>query len=291
VGELTTNYYMKFLSRLFAVSILSLLSLFSNAQSPTSNISAVRTTFTQAGYIELNVAGQPCSMYFVNPNSQDADQAQAAARNLGANVVVFQDAAENNSVAAALNAAGYGSTAIWIGYKRSGIASNTFFSLDGTTGNFLTPTTGGPTPGVYQNWNPSTPEPNNSGFNNCTGGCGFIGCNTYKCINGEQCVQIFPNNGLWNDLGCNSSSISVIEVNLCPEITVPAPPTICIGEPATLRASTLLGSTPYTYNWDNSLGTGATVTTSPTATTNYSVTVTDRYNCTANQTKIGRAHV
>jgi gliding motility-associated-like protein len=275
---------MNFCFRLLTLLIFSFLSIVAFAQSPTCNINAVRTAFTQAGYIELNVAGQPCSMYFVNPNSQDADQAQASARNLGANVVVFQDAAENNAVAAALNTAGYGSTAIWIGYKRSGIAANTFYALDGTTGNFLTPTTGGPTPGIYQNWNPSTPEPNNSGFNNCTGGCGFIGCNTYKCINGEQCVQIFPNNGLWNDLGCNSSSISVIEINLCPEITVPAPPTICVGEPATLRASTLLGSTPYTYDWDNGLGTGATVTTSPAATTNYSVTVTDRYNCTANQT-------
>lgn len=271
------RYFVAFIALLFSFQ-------YTVAQSPTCNINQVVQTFTAAGYIELNVQGQSCSKYFINPNTQDADQAQAAARNLGANVVVFQDAAENNAVAAALNAAGYGSTAIWIGYKRSGISAPTFFSLDGTTGNFLTPTTGGPTPGIYQNWNPSTPEPNNSGFNNCSGGCGFIGCNTYKCINGEQCVQIFPSNGLWNDLGCNSSSISVIEVNLCPEVTIPAPPTICVGEPATIRASTLLGSTPYTYNWDNGLGTNATVTASPVTTTNYSVTVTDRYNCTANQT-------
>ena len=269
----------------FAVAFAFILFMnLSKAQSPTCDINTIRNTFTQAGYIELAVQGQPCSMYFVNPNSQDADQAQAAAQNLGANMVVFQDAAENNAVAAALNAAGYGSSAIWIGYKRTSTGAPTFFALDGTTGNFLTPTTGGPTPGIFQNWNPSTPEPNNNGFLDCTGGCYFIGCNTYRCTNGEQCVQIFPNSGLWNDLPCNSNSISVIEVNLCPEITVNTPPTICVGEPAILRATTLLGSTPYTYTWDQGLGTGANVTTSPATTTTYNVEVVDRYGCSAQQT-------
>ena len=43
----------------------------------------------------LAVQGQPCSLYFVNPNAQEAAQAQASAAPLGANLVWMNDAAEN----------------------------------------------------------------------------------------------------------------------------------------------------------------------------------------------------
>lgn len=251
---------------------------------PACDIQAIRNAFAAAGhYTELQgVQGQPCSMYFVNNLSQDASDSEAQANLLGAHLVVFNDAAENAAVVAALNAAGVISSvdAVWIGYKRTGTAQPTFYALDGTTGPFLTPTTGGPTPGIYQNWAPG--EPNNNQYNSCFGGCGSIFCSDrYRCQFGEQCVQIYSS-GQWNDLPCNRNSRSVVEVNLCPQITVNTVPTLCLGQSAQLTASTLLGSTPYSYQWS----TGATsnsITVSPTAPTTYSVTVSDRYNCTASR--------
>jgi gliding motility-associated-like protein len=244
---------------------------------PACDLAAVRNAFQQAtGYVEISVPGQPCSMYFVNTRSQDALVSEQQANQLGAHMVVFNDAQENTDVAAALNGAGYSGSTIWIGYKRTGTAQQTFYTLDGTSGPFIPNNA----PTVYQNW--AGGEPNNNGYNNCFGGCGFFTCSDqYRCNNGEQCVQIYPG-GQWNDLPCNRTSISVVEINLCPQITVPAVNTLCLGQQAQLNASTLLGSVPYSYTWS----TGATttsITVSPTQTTTYTVTVSDRYSCTADR--------
>jgi gliding motility-associated-like protein len=245
------------------------------------NITQIINTFTSQGYIQLNVQGQDCSLYFINPTSQDAAAAQAAAQALGANLVVMNDAQENQNVVNALNAQNAFSLAskIWIGYKRTGVAAPTFFALDSSTGPFLTPTTGGPTPGVYQNWAPN--EPNNDGYQ-CSPICG-IGCNTYACNNGEQCVQIYSN-GLWNDEKCNdASSISVIEVNLCPQITGSNDTTICEGRTAQLRTRTILGSPSYSYLWSSGQTT-PNIFVSPASTTQYIFRATDRYGCYSEDT-------
>jgi gliding motility-associated-like protein len=61
---------------------------------------------------------------------------------------------------------------------------------------------------------------------------------------------------------------------------VPVPGVLCLGQQTQLTASTLLGSPPYSYFWSTAQ-TGNSITVSPTASTNYSVTVSDRYSCTA----------
>lgn len=242
------------------------------------DINAINAAFTGAGYIPIPVNGQPCSMYFINPASQAAAASEAQAQALGAHMVVFNDAAENTNVVAGLNAAGYGGATIWIGYQRSGTGASTFYALDGTTGNFPVPSGGG----VFQNWDGG--EPNNNGYNDCTFGCGGPFCSDqYRCQNGEQCVQIYPN-GLWNDLPCDRTSISLIEVNLCPETTADPDQIICLGDQATLNTTaTLLGSNPYTYSWSpTTYVTNPNVqstTASPQTTTTYTVTTTDRYGC------------
>lgn len=244
------------------------------AQSPTCDIALITATFTGAGYVPLAVQGQPCSMYFVNPNSQSAGAAQAAAEALGANLVVMNDAAENAAVAAALNASPFNGNTIWIGYQRTATAVNTWFSSDGTTGVFAPNNND---PNIYQNW--AGGEPNNSGYGNT----GLFGACDYKCTNGEQCVQIYPNAG-WNDLACNEDSRSVIEVNLCPEITIVASAnSVCAGNPVDLSATTLLGSTPYDYTWDTGQN-GADITVTPLQNTDYTATVVDRYACSATET-------
>lgn len=246
--------------------------MLANAQSPTCDIALITSTFTGAGYVPLNVQGQPCSMYFVNPNSQEAAQAQAAAATLGANLVVMNDAAENANVSAALDASPYNGQTIWIGYQRVGAGTTEFYASDGTTGPFVPNNT----PSVYQNW--AGGEPNNNGYHDY----GLFGSCDYECENGEQCVQIYPG-GQWNDLQCNETSISVIEVNLCPEITVDVSANnVCAGTPITLTASTLLGSTPYQYLWSTA-ATSTSITVTPAQTEAVDVAVSDRYACSAQE--------
>lgn len=271
---------MKLRTTLF-LCLLSLFSLKVFSQYKGCNIQQIVSTFTGQGYIQLNVQGQDCSLYFINPTSQDAATAQAAAQALGANLVVMNDAQENQNVVNALNAQNAFALAgkIWIGYKRTAVAAPTFYALDSSTGPFLTPTTGGPTPGIYQNW--ASGEPNNNDYQ-CSPVCG-IGCNTYACNNGEQCVQIYSN-GLWNDEKCNDgTSISLIEVNLCPQITGSNDTTICDGRTTQLKTRTILGSPAYSYQWS----TGATtqnIFVSPATTTQYIFRATDRYSCYSEDT-------
>jgi len=259
--------------RFLWVSILTLLMNSVFAQSPTCDIAAINAAFTGAGYVPLAVQGQPCSMYFVNPNSLEAGQAQAAAAALGANLVWMNDAAENAAVSAALNASPYNGNTIWIGVQRTGAGAPNFYASDGTTGPFP-PSNGNPN--IYQNW--AGGEPNNSGY----GDTDWLGNCDYECTNGEQCVQIYAG-GQWNDLQCNESSRSVIEVNLCPEITVAVSANnVCAGTPVTLTATTLLGSQPYQYAWSTNQFTAA-ISVSPLQTTTYDVGVSDRYSCSATE--------
>jgi len=256
-------------------SVLSVASIF--AQSPTCDIPAINAAFTGAGYVPLIVQGQPCSMYFVNPNSLEAGQAQTAAAGLGANLVWMNDAAENANVVAALNASPYNGATIWIGVQRTGAGAANFYASDGTTGPFPP---GNGNPNIYQNW--AGGEPNNNGY----GDTDWLGNCDYECTNGEQCVQIYAG-GQWNDLQCNESSISVIEVNLCPEITIAVNANnLCSGDPTTLTASTLLGSAPYQYAWSQTGPFTAAQTVSPTATTTYTVGVADRYSCSAQDSAV-----
>ncbi len=265
------------LKHCFLCFALLLLGNSAYSQSPTCDIPAIRAAFAAQGhYVELTVAGQPCSLYFINTNSQDAAQSEVEANSLGAHTAVFDDAVENTNVNNAINAAGFGGT-IWIGYHRTGTNSPTFYALDGTTGNFNVPTQAG----IYQNW--AGGEPNNNGYQGCAS-CTFFCGNTYKCQNGEQCVQIYAN-GQWNDLPCNDASISLVEVNLCPVSTATANQTICSDLAAPLTTTNgLLGSSPYSYAWTPTANVAnpaiQNTTASPTNTTAYTVTITDRYLCT-----------
>ncbi|MFN8292217.1 MAG: gliding motility-associated C-terminal domain-containing protein [Chitinophagales bacterium] len=266
-------------TQLLCLALLFNLKVF--AQYKGCNIQQIISTFTGQGYTQLNVQGQDCSLYFINPTSQDAAAAQAAAQALGANLVVMNDATENQNVVNALNAQNAFALAgkIWIGIKRTSVAAPTFYALDSSTGPFLTPTTGGPTPGIYQNW--SSGEPNNNDYQ-CSPICG-VGCNGYACSNGEQCVQIYSN-GFWNDEKCNDgTSISLIEVNLCPQITGNNDTTVCENKTVQLKTRTILGSPSYTYQWSSGQATQNAYVT-PATTTAYIFRATDRYNCYSEDT-------
>lgn len=211
------------------------------------DINQIRQAFVAAGCIEMASCVSSCSMYFLNPQSMSGSQAQAFAQNLGANLVSIQSAAENQCLISALNNMGQ-SGVIWIGFNDEQVENN-FVWYDQS-------------PVIYTNWAPG--EPNN--------------------LNGENCTQIYPD-GMWNDLDCNTANAqSVIEVSLCPVVDAGADTGICPGATATLNASNaLFGSTPYAYAWNNGINTQPNPV-APAASSSYSVTVTDRYQCSTSDT-------
>ena len=220
------------------------------------DLALIRSTLTGAGNIELLGMNNTCSLYFINPQFMTGPQAQAYAQTFGANLISVQSATENADLVQALSNQGYAGQVIWIGYSDA-ITEGSFVWYDGA-------------PLSYSNWAPG--EPNNSG-------------------GVEHCTQIYPD-GSWNDLNCAGyNSLSVIEVNICPQVSVVnVPPTHCPFTNVTMNASTLLGSPNYTYTWVQS-GADSFTTTSSGSSLNDQITVTstgantftvfteDRYSC------------
>lgn len=221
--------------------------------SSSCNISSIRTALTNAGNVELLGMNNSCSLYFINPQIMTGPQAQAYAQSFGANLISIQSAAENSDVVQALANQGFASNVVWIGFGDSN-NEGTFTWYDGA-------------PITYSNW--AAGEPNNAGD--------------------EDCTQIYPDGG-WNDLNCSGyNSISIIEVNICPQVTINPVPIHCPSTDVTLTASTLLGSPNYTYTWVQSGTETYTNTSSPGNTDQITVTSLgantftvfseDRYSC------------
>lgn len=224
---------------------------------PTScNLAAIRSALTSAGNVELLGMNNTCSLYFINPQFMSGPQAQAYAQTFGANLISVQSAAENADLLQALSNQGYANQVVWIGFTDAAV-EGTFVWYDGA-------------PVTYSNWAPG--EPNNAGGN-------------------ENCTQIYPD-GTWNDLDCSGyNSLSVIEVNLCPQVTITNVPVHCPNTNVAINASTLLGSPSYTYTWIQSGAETFTNTSTPGNTDQINVTSTgpntftvysqDRYSCPA----------
>ncbi|HSH66440.1 MAG TPA: lectin-like protein, partial [Bacteroidia bacterium] len=220
----------------------------------TCNIQDIIKKLTDDGNTLLKNIDTSCSLYFVNPQYLSGSDAQAYAQTFGANLVSIQSKAENDAIVAALVAQGFGGKVIWIGLGDEKV-EGTFEWYDGA-------------PLLYTNW--ALNEPNNGD------------------PDGENCVQIYPADGKWNDLACGKyNSLSVIEVNLCPQtIVIPSDANpICLGATVTLDAKTILGAPNYTYIWSSSpsgfTSNSASPTVNPKVNTTYSVNVTDRYGCTS----------
>ncbi len=218
------------------------------------DLAAIRSALTSAGNIELLGMNNTCSLYFINPQFMTGPQAQSYAQTFGANLISVQSSSENADLVQALSNQGYSSNVIWIGYSDD-VSEGSYVWYDGS-------------PLSYSNWAPG--EPNDAG-------------------GAEDCTQIYPD-GMWNDLNCAGyNSLSVIEVNLCPQVTVTNPPMSCPGTNVILNASTLLGSPGYTYTWVQSAAETFTNTSSPGntdqitvssfAANTFTVYSEDRYSC------------
>jgi hypothetical protein len=265
---------------LFSIAITAI------AQGTTCNLTAIQSAMTAMGYKQLNVVGQPCSVYFINDtNTLLYDTAEAKALSVGGHLVVLNDSTESVNVLQGLTAGGYISgigsgRMVWLGVKRVSTANPQFYTLDSSTGSF---TPGPATPTLYQNW--ALGEPNNNLYQSSPG-CIF-GANNYQCINGEQCVQFYTN-GMWNDISCDEIMIPVIEINICPQVTVSNDTVVCANSPVQLLAEALphRGTAPYTFSWTPGNSVGSSLMDTPAITTTHIITLTDRWGCTAVDTQI-----
>jgi gliding motility-associated-like protein len=250
----------------FPTILLYIFSLFSEAQSTTCNIAAIDAAMSAGGYILLNVQGQPCSRYFYNNNpTSNWNTASSQASAIGGFLVSINSAQENAAVLAAAQGQGF-SGGIWIGFTDQ-VSEGNWVWTNGSSNS-------------YTNWNGS--EPSNSG--------GF------PCYNDEDGAIMQLSNGLWNDLALNNGCPgaaqfrSVIEIDLCPTVIATSPSLpVCVNQPAQLSATASLGSPNYGYQWLNltnssNIGSGNSISVTPTAATNYAVVATDRYGCSAADT-------
>lgn len=139
---------------------------------------------TSAGAVNFD----PCrrwTFYLVTTGGGDAwPQAKAIARRLGGKLAVIQSHAENMCADAAIEAAGYGASVVWIG--GSDIATEGTWRWDGGTAAdarrvFWIGASYGYAPrNAYENWEGGEPS----------GG-------------GENCAMMYAS-GTWNDLACGT---------------------------------------------------------------------------------------
>ncbi|MEM1319214.1 MAG: FG-GAP-like repeat-containing protein [Bacteroidota bacterium] len=96
--------------------------------------------------------------------------------------------------------------------------------------------------------------------------------NIVGCV--EDCTNNFDDDGDGlvdcNDPDCNQSL----------SINAGADGAICVGSSTTLNTSVSGGTSPYSYSWNNGLGSVANPTVSSSSSTSYSVTITDANGCT-----------
>ncbi len=82
-----------------------------------------------------------------------------------------------------------------------------------------------------------------------------------------------------NGNGCTDEDLVIVSVMESPTVDAGQAVTICQTESTTLTATGIGGTTPYSFSWSHGLGAGDTKTVSPSATTNYSVTLTSDNGC------------
>ena len=220
------------------------------------DVIAIRQTFLNAGYIEISdCAPEGCSMYFYNPNNLSFTDALNAALAVGGNLASIEDVNANSEINSGLNnlenEIGALATNLWIGYSDDGLGN---FSWQDEK------------PNSYTNWN-GVPTSGQCGalFSNASGGAA---------------------EGEWETFACGSLFPSIIEIDLCPEITMPSDTQICFLDSISNGAIVKYGSKNYSYKWsylsDTSLALGNTdsIFFKPTQDSSFYLKVTDRYSCT-----------
>lgn len=98
-----------------------------------------------------------------------------------------------------------------------------------------------------------------------------------KLVTVQSCAEIC-NNGIDDDA---DGLADCADTDCGPSANAGTNLSICPGNTALLSVGVTGGSSPYTYAWNNGLGSGASKIVSPAVTTTYSVTVTSASGCTS----------
>jgi hypothetical protein len=140
----------------------------------------------------------------------------------------------------------------------------------------LTVTAAGGVPPLTYQWQSST---DNVTFSNISGanGTSYVPSSS---VPGTSYFKVIISSG-GNGCGSAVSGSATVTVNNPPVANLGADTTICPGTYATLNVSVSSGTAPFSYAWDNGLGSGPSKSVSPYSTTTYSVTVTDSKGCTS----------
>jgi hypothetical protein len=114
-----------------------------------------------------------------------------------------------------------------------------------------------------------------------TGPNGGIVANTQQfTINNAQSVNAGTYTlRVYNTAGCQNTATTIVTINSLPNVNAGTDQTVCESSSVTLSANTSGGSSPYSYTWNNSLGSGASKTTIPSGITDYIVSVSDAIGC------------
>jgi hypothetical protein len=130
----------------------------------------------------------------------------------------------------------------------------------GTTANISATATNGPSPFVY-NWS-----------NGLGAGASK---NVTPTANTTYTVTVTAANG------CSTTDDIKVSLNPTPIVDAGPDVSVCNAGSTTLTATASNSLAPYTFEWDNGLGSGATKTVAPNATKTYTVTVTAANGCVA----------
>ena len=248
-----------------------------------SNITAT-TTYSVTVTDANNCSGSDTHTVTVSPNLTPTITGPTSVCS-GGNVTL--DAGSGYSTYAWSNSGGSSQTATF-----SGITSMTTYSVTVTDANNCS---GSDTHTVTVN---ASPTPAISGPTSvCSGGNVTLdagsGFNTYAWSNSGGSSQTATFSGITSTTtysvtvtdanNCSGSDTHTVSVNANPTPTISGPTSVCSGGNVTLDA----GSGYSTYAWSNSGGSGQTAMFSNiTATTTYSVTVTDANNCSGSDTHL-----
>lgn len=216
--------------------------------SSTCNLTNLRNAFTTKGYQELGCGADSCSIYFIDPTARTNQKADSIAQSLGAHLVSFQNLASNDSVVKWANTAGF-SGSVWTGYNDKANEGKFIWSDGRDT--------------TFKNW--ATGQPNGGASEDC-GALQLTGSDS----------------GKWVDTSCTILLRSIIRVSLCMTINV-QDTSVCLNDSVNLIPIVSSGSPSYTFTW-NPASLDSVFKVSPNTSLKYSVTATDRYGCTAEDT-------
>ncbi len=245
-------YWVSLLTLLFVFSAFNPAQAQCKKTASTCNLNALRATFTAHGFQELGCGADSCSIFFIDPTARTSQKSDSVAQSLGVNLASILSQRANDSIVSWASGLGY-SGGVRIGFSDNA-AEGRFIWSDGQDT-------------TYKNWKAGNP---NGGTSQ---NCGVLQ------LSGAD-------SGRWLDTTCTAVMRSIVKVSLCISFDIPDT-NVCALDSVSLIPLPIQGSTPYTFNW-SPVSTDSVFKVSPSTSTRYNLTITDRFGCTATDTALVR---